>query len=72
MSAALSRSRDDHLKPINVSKEVWLYADDKRGLSVVRHKHQSGEPDLFYVPWRFIERAMALRPMKRRKKAKMK
>lgn len=58
---------DEHLKPMNVSKEIWLYAE-KKNLCVVRHKNSTGEPDSFFIPWKWITRALRIRPARTKAK----
>lgn len=62
--------RDEHLKPINVSPEIWMYAE-RNGLCVVRHRNSTGDPDPFYLPWRKVKRALEIAPVQRRKKTKV-
>lgn len=61
VSPAKTKRRDEHLKPINVSQEIWLYAERGK-LCVVRHKNCTGTPDSFFIPWRYIERALEIAP----------
>lgn len=61
VSPSKTKRRDKHLKPINVSPEIWLYAE-RKGLCVVRHRNQQGEPDSFFLPWKRVERALEIAP----------
>lgn len=60
-------AKNEHLKPINVNKQTWLYAE-RKGLCVVRQlrnpKGDLVQSDLFYIPWGRLEKAMKSRPRK--------
>lgn len=64
---------DEHLKPISVNKETWMYAE-KRGLCIVRQIcDPSGkliQADMYRVPWSKIERAVSIRPVARKPRNK--
>lgn len=48
----------DHIKPIHIDKETWMYAE-RRGLCVV---HDLGGAHIFYIPYAKLRRALRVRP----------
>ena len=55
----------EYLKPINVDRETWMYAES-RGLCVVRQLRDPRgvlvQGDMFYLPWHRVRFALSKAP----------
>ena len=62
MTARKAPKIDKELKPININREIWMYAE-RRGLLMVHEFWDAGyiRTDQFYIPWPKVKRAVQIR-----------